>query len=133
MALTMQEQAAKKPCGCGCTAHEETCCGLDRLTKPRFFCGQLLTDQDMTALVAWTQNKLGLSRFRHGWGVVCGLDVRCDRTYPASVMVTPGYAVGCCGEGLVGCNGYTVERSRQLTPPNDTFAPFIPAACRPCT
>src|SRR5258708_12558716 len=96
MALTMQEQAAKKPCGCGCTAHEETCCGLDCLTKPRFFCGQLLTDQDMTALVAWTQNKLGLSRFRHEWGVGCCLDARSAPMNRPSSLSTPRSPVTCC-------------------------------------
>src|SRR5713101_5540164 len=117
MTLPMQGQAAKKPCGCGCADHEETCCGLDCLTKPRFFCGQLLTDQDMTALVGWTQNKLALSRFRHGWGVVCGLDVRCDPMNPASVVVTPGYAVSCCGEDIVVCKEYPVDLSGLCTPP----------------
>ena len=33
-----------KPCRCGC-CHEEICCELDCLERPRFFCGQLLTDR----------------------------------------------------------------------------------------
>ena len=36
---------------------------------------------------------LRLGRFRHGWGIVCGLDVRCDPTCEGGVVVEPGYAV----------------------------------------
>lgn len=95
----------KEPCPCGCAPCEEECCRLDCLERPRFFCGQLLTDQDLTSLIGWTQNKLRLARFRHGWGVVCGLDVRCnpDPKHPGSVIVDPGYAISCCGDDIIVC------------------------------
>ncbi len=116
--MTLPKQQAttpKKPCGCGCSETVDTCCRLDCLTRPRFFCGQLLTDQDMTALVKWTQNKLRLARYRHGWGVVCGLDVHCDPANPASVIVTPGYAVSCCGDDIIVCQETSIDLSGQCT------------------
>ena len=79
----------------------ESCCSLDALVRPRFFCGQLLTDQDLMSLIAWTQDKLRLGRFRHGWGIVCGLDVRCDPTCEGGVVVEPGYAISCCGDDII--------------------------------
>jgi len=95
--------SAINPCPCGCGGTEDVCCRLDCLVQPRFFCGQLLTDQDMTALVGWTQDKLRLARFRHGWGVVCGLEVHCDPKDPEQIIVGPGYALSCCGDDIVVC------------------------------
>lgn len=91
-------------CGCGCgggSPETGTCCSLDTVSAPRFYCGQLLTDQDLTALVDWTRAKTRLARHRHGWGVVCGLDVRCDPARPGGVIVAPGYAVSCCGDDII--------------------------------
>lgn len=94
---------AEEPCPCGCAPCEEPCCSLDCLVKPRFFCGQLLTDQDLTSLVTWTGDKFRLNRYRDGWGVICGLEVRCDPKRPGGVMVGPGYAFGCCGDDILVC------------------------------
>jgi hypothetical protein len=95
----------ESPCPCGCSPCPDTGCKLECGTRPRFFCGQLLTDQDLEALVGWTRGRLALSRFRHGWGVACGLDVHADPDpkQPARVLVSPGYAVSCCGDDVVLC------------------------------
>jgi hypothetical protein len=74
------------------------------LVRPRFFCGQLLTDEDLSTMVGWTARKFRLQRFRDGWGVACGLEVRCDPDDPLGVIVGEGYAVSCCGEDIVLCN-----------------------------
>jgi hypothetical protein len=95
----------ESPCPCGCSPCTETGCKLECGARPRFFCGQLLTDQDLESLVGWTRDRLALSRFRHGWGVACGLEVRRDPDprQPARVLVSPGYAVSCCGDDVVVC------------------------------
>lgn len=93
---------ASKSDPCGCPPPEEACCELDCLVQPRFFSGQLLTDTDLTELLRWSKNKFRLSRFRHGWGVVCGLEVQCDAGGEA-VQVGPGYAVDCCGNDILVC------------------------------
>lgn len=94
-------------CGCGCDSTEM--CGLECLERPAFSAGMVLSDSDLTALVEWTSGRLGLQRLRHGWGVVCGLDVRCDKDAPGRVVVEPGYAVGCCGEDIVLCEPQKVD------------------------
>ncbi|MBI3785369.1 MAG: hypothetical protein HY270_18410 [Deltaproteobacteria bacterium] len=98
-------------CTCGCVPCAETCCSLDCIERPRFFCGQLLTDQDLTALVDWTRDKLRLNRFRDGWGVVCGFDVRSDPKNRAGVIIGPGYALSCCGDDLVACEDFKLDLS----------------------
>jgi hypothetical protein len=118
-------------CRCGCEC-ENRCCDLDCLVRPNFFCGQLLTDADLKALVDWTRNRFSLSRFRHGWGVVCGLEVTCSdesgcRTCGSSdhgtkVWVNPGYAVDCCGNDLVVCEPCAVDLSRVCVPGDDPCA-----------
>lgn len=84
------------------------CGGLECLCRPRFFAGQLLTDEDLNLLNHYilAKNKLH-NRYLHGWGVVCGLEVTCD---PCSgVQVQPGYALSPCGEDIIVCNRQSVD------------------------
>ncbi len=115
-------QTSAQPCPCGCAPCEETCCSLDCLVQPRFFCGQLLTDQDLTALLNWTQDKLRLTRYRHGWGVVCGLEVRCDPQQCGRVIVGPGYAVSCCGDDIIVCEETAFDLSDACREAEDPCA-----------
>lgn len=121
------QKGGTQPCDCG-GGGGETCCGLDCLVQPRFFCGQLLTDQDLTALVNWTRDKAALSRFRDGWGVVCGLDVRRAPGSRDRIVVTPGYAVNCCGDDIVVCSEYTLDLSGACRGDEDPCADLRRAA-----
>ena len=106
-------------CNCGCSKCREECCELDCLVQPRFFCGQMLTDQDLTALLDWAKGKSALIRYRHGWGVACGLEVRCAST-PGSgpvIGISPGYAIDCCGNDIIVCRDATVDLSTCCQPP----------------
>lgn len=94
---------ASEPCPCGCAPCDKQCCDLECLVRPRFFCGQLLTDADLTALVEWSRARFRLARHRHGWGVACGLEVSRDPKNPAAVLINPGYAIDCCGNDIVVC------------------------------
>ena len=99
-----------QPCGCGCSDCKGDCCDLDCLARPNFFCGQVLTDDDLKALVDWTNAKSALQRFKTGWGVACGLEVSCWHTEKGSgVKVSEGYAVDCCGRDIVVCDPLTYE------------------------
>jgi hypothetical protein len=100
-------------CGCGCEEPTQpvTCCELDCLEAPRFFCGQLLTDALLEDLKEWTRAKSALARFRDGWGVVCGLDMCCDETNPGGIVVRPGYALSCCGDDIVLCEEALLDLS----------------------
>jgi hypothetical protein len=71
-------------------------------TRPVFFDGQLLTSDDLQALVAYTRGKDRLhNRYLVGSGVVCGLQVVCSRAAQGSVVVRSGYALDCCGNDIV--------------------------------
>ena len=79
------------------------CGGLECLCRPRFFAGQLLTEQDLNRLDHYMVEKNKLhNRHLVGWGVVCGLEVLCDQC-EERVRVTPGYALSPCGEDIVVC------------------------------
>ena len=122
-------------CGCGCGGScgcDSRCCDLECLVRPNFYCGQMLTDADMTALVDWTRTRLALSRYRDGWGVACGLHVTCGRARSRAgccddegpaVYVNPGYAVDCCGNDLVVCEPVRVDLSGICRPDDDPCAP----------
>ncbi len=104
----------KEPCPCGCAPCEETSCSLDCLEKPKFFSGQLLSDQDLTSLVTWVENKSRLKRFYLGWGIVCGLEVCCHPEKEGQVIVKPGYAISCCGDDIVVCEDTTVDLCKEI-------------------
>lgn len=89
---------------CACPS----CGGLECLCRPRFFAGQLLTDDTFNSLDRYIieKNKLH-NRYLHGWGVVCGLEVVCG---PCNeVTVRPGYALSPCGEDVIVCNNVAVN------------------------
>src|SRR5438552_12275393 len=97
LAPTLQEKKAIcKPKTC------PTCGGVECFERPRYFCGQLLTDKDLDAAQRYVieKNKLH-NRYLVGTGVVCGLAVRCDPCDECAVTVEPGHAIDCCGNDIV--------------------------------
>lgn len=92
----------------GCASPCPQCGGLQCLCRPRFFAGQLLTEEDLNRLDRYVVEKNKLhNRYLHGWGVVCGLEVVC---HPCDdkVIVRPGYALSPCGEDIVLCDEITL-------------------------
>src|SRR4051812_7846140 len=85
------------------------CGGLECLCRPRFFAGQLLTDEDLNRLERYmiAKNKLH-NRYLHGWGVACGLEVVCHQCQ-GWVTVTAGYALSPCGDDIVVCRDEAVN------------------------
>jgi hypothetical protein len=101
----MAQQVAK---GCQCNA-PQTCDTLQCLCRPRFFPGQLLTDDDLNNLENYIVAKDRLhNRHLHGTGVVCGLEVVCNPC-GEGVLVNEGYALGPCGEDIVVCQRTSVS------------------------
>lgn len=100
-----------------CRSEQPACpkCGqLECLCRPRFFAGQLLSEQDLNRLDHYIVEKNRLqNRHIHGWGVVCGLEVGCD---PCSDMlkVSPGYALSPCGDDIVVCDGVEVPVGKLI-------------------
>ncbi|SHF55917.1 hypothetical protein [Streptoalloteichus hindustanus] len=72
---------------------------LHELARPLFFAGQMLTEDDLTALVTWVQDRLWLATLRQGWGVVRGLHLSAAEA--AKISVAPGCAVTPNGDDVV--------------------------------
>lgn len=87
------------------TCAPECCCvqcSMRTLVRPRYYAGQLLTDDELNSEQAYQIAKDRLhNRYLHGFGVVCGLEVMCDGCDPESVVIRPGYALGPCGEDIL--------------------------------
>src|SRR5437868_8395308 len=98
---TTPSRPYKTPCDRSIQVCPE-CGGLECLCRPRFFAGQLLTDEDLNLLDHYIVEKGKLhNRYLQGWGVVCGLEVVCNPCN--AVTVRAGYALGPCGEDIVVC------------------------------
>jgi hypothetical protein len=112
----MQTQTHSDPCGCKQATEtaqtqqqpKDLCrlsCGYIADERNRYYTGRFLTardfqdEQDYFLSRHYTHNRL-----MHGWGIVCGLEVRphlndsCQDRY---VIVTPGVAIDCCGREIV--------------------------------
>jgi hypothetical protein len=118
--------------GCGCGGKKPGCvckgaakstgtdiasacvpCDEAAFVRPQFFAGQLLTEDDLTALETYIIGKNRLHNAKlFGDGVVCGLDVTCGPCDGTTVRVAPGYALDCCGNDLV----LTCDREIDLRP-----------------
>jgi hypothetical protein len=80
------------------------CHTLECLCRPRYFAGQLLSDDDLNAEQQYVVKKNRLHNlYLHGWGVVCGLQVVCHDTCTGWVTVEQGYAISPCGDDIVVC------------------------------
>lgn len=85
------------------------CGGLECLCRPRFFAGQLLTEQDLNRLENYILAKNRLhNRYLVGHGVVCGLEVTCSPC-ANTINVSPGYAIDPCGDDIIVCSPDTVD------------------------
>jgi len=102
--------ASSQPGGCGCGQPPGGCdCDTGCLTRPRFYCGMVLTDDQLNDLEDWVRRRSALHRYVEGWGVVRGLAVRCDPGNPGGVLIGPGYARSCCGDDIVLCADVSLD------------------------
>ncbi len=96
--------------GCACPV----CAGLQTFVRPRFFAGQLLTESELMLLEQYVLDKHRLHNVHlHGWGVVCGLQVRCDDCGDG-VIVEPGYAIDPCGNDIIVPEAQRIDVIRML-------------------
>jgi predicted flap endonuclease-1-like 5' DNA nuclease len=121
--LTQTRQPHARDCECGCADCPDDTCRLECLTRPNFFYGQALKDDDLTAIVEYTRARLALERYRDGWGVACGLHVDIDPQVGGGVIVNPGYAVDYCGNDIVVCDPLRFDLTSLLPPPDDCRQP----------
>lgn len=105
--------------------HSETPHGRVVVERNRYFTGKFMAARDFAADTEYLLNRHQLhNRLLHGWGIVCGLDVRphprpdCSRDW---VVVTAGFAIDCHGRELV------LERDtafRLPLPPHENSEPL---------
>ncbi|MCX4673181.1 hypothetical protein OG453_42235 [Streptomyces sp. NBC_01381] len=118
MTTSDTQTADRRDCGCGCgcgcgesggtTASLASPAGFRAggTVRPVFFAGQLLTEDDLGRLAAWTtgliraHNRLSyVSGEGHG-AVLCGLAVSCDSCSRGVVRVGTGHAVDGSGSDI---------------------------------
>lgn len=89
-------------CGCGGNCGGGAVCTDASFRRPRFFAGQLLTEDDLQALTDYVVGKNRLhNRFLFGDGVVCGLTATCHPCGGGQITVSPGFALDCCGNDVL--------------------------------
>ena len=123
------------PCADECTPVCPACGGLECLCRPRFFPGQLLTDEDLNRLERYVVEKNRLhNRYLVGWGVVCGLEVVCDACDSDRVVVRTGYALSPCGDDIIVCKDASVNVCELITrcKPRDECDPYAQPRPRDC-
>jgi hypothetical protein len=122
--MTTQTATGKSPCGCsGAKTGSPCCCGGagctscqgEQFVRPRFFAGQLLTEDDLQSLSDYVAGKNRLhNRFLFGSGVVCGLQVKLNPCACGQVTVNPGYALDCCGNDIVVSCSQTLDINKMI-------------------
>lgn len=78
-------------------------CDIPCFERNNYFCGKMMTARDFQDEQCYFNEKRWLmNRTVHGWGVVCGLDVKSTKDNKG-VEVTPGLAIDCCGREILVC------------------------------
>ena len=104
------------------------CGGLKCLCRPRFFPGQLLSDDDLNRLQQYVIDKNKLhNRYLVGWGVACGLEVACSPCDASADTVRAGYALSPCGDDIVLCADQSVDICQLI----QRCRPANPMVCDP--
>src|SRR6266481_1116043 len=108
------------PCSC------QTVC----FERPNYFCGQLLSDADLTVEQSYVREKLKLyNRTLHGCGIVCGLRLTCDPHCCGTIRIGEGYAIDNCGNDLVVCQSQPFDVIKAL---KDKGWLITEDSCDPC-
>lgn len=113
-------------------------CSSPYFERNNYYCGKLMTARDFQDEQCYFNEKRWLiNRMIHGWGVVCGLDVRRKPKNPNDpnegfddkyVQITPGMAIDCCGREIFLNENWNVKlppektnASQQIDPDEKKF------------
>ncbi len=92
-------------------------CGMCKVPFERnnYYNGKLMTARDFrTDQNYFNEKRWLMNRLVHGWGVVCGLDVR-PAEEANKVIVTPGFAIDCCGREILVCEDQLVSLELEFS------------------
>lgn len=91
-------------------------CKIPYFERNNYFYGKLMTVRDFFDEQCYFNEKRWLiNKAVHGWGVVCGLDVKTVESKTDKVIVTPGLAIDCCGREILVCEEQTVSLKPEVS------------------
>ena len=105
--------------------------GLERV---RYFSRKMIGAEDMTAEQRYFRERLRRhNRFAHGWGVVCGCDVKpaAQPEHPWRVRVCPGFVLGPHGDEIAIGDGVYFDLTDGRSEGTDPCATSPPSRRRP--
>lgn len=103
------------------------------MARPRYFPGQLITDEELTLDQYYFKDKHRRHAiYMHGWGVVCAVNVckvvtNNNVPEPWKVKVSPGYVLGPCGNEIHICKEQILDlRTISVTQPVSEGSEYVP-------
>lgn len=131
---TEKTTTEKTGCGCGCsgTPTVDSCCELICFERPNYFCGHLLSDEDLRLEQRYAREKRKLyHRTLDGCGIVCGLRLTCDPNCDGAIRVGEGFAIDDCGNDLVVCASQRLDVIALLREKGWLLEEPRPDPCKP--
>lgn len=107
-------------------------CDFNNFMRTRYFPGMLMTDREFEDEQRYQNDRRKLlNRMLHGWGVVCGLNVRATKPQSSNIIVEPGMALDCWGNEILICSEQTIDLSTNPCSSNevakqDPCAEYVP-------
>jgi len=90
-------------------------CEYNNFKRARYFHGMLMTDRDFREEQIYHNEKRKLlNSMLHGWGVVCGLEVKPTDPVGPNIIVEPGMALDCHGNEIVICEKQTIDLAEKF-------------------
>ena len=90
-------------------------CDYSNFKRARYFRGMLMTDMDFDVEQIYHNEKRKLlNRMLHGWGIVCGLEVKPTQPPSPNIIVEPGLALDCHGNEILVCEEQTIDLSEKI-------------------
>lgn len=101
-------------------------CSYNDIKRTDYFHGMLMTERDFREeQIYQIEKRKLLNRMLHGWGVVCGLNVKPTNPPSPNIIVEGGLALDCFGNEILVCEEQTVDLTVK---PCATTAAYDPCA-----
>lgn len=101
-------------------------CSYNDIKRTNYFHGMLMTERDFREeQIYHIEKRKLLNRMLHGWGVVCGLNVKTTTPASPNIIVEGGMALDCFGNEILVCEEQTVDLTIK---PCATTAAYDPCA-----
>ncbi|WP_440956060.1 hypothetical protein ACSAZK_03660 [Methanosarcina sp. Mfa9] len=76
-------------------------CDYNNFKRVRYFHGMLMSDRDFTEeQIYHIEKRKLLNKMLHGWGIVCGFDLKAASPESSEIIITPGMALDCKGNEI---------------------------------